>query len=202
MGPATCSIRRSGACGRIWTATGSFNFPRTMMNTAIPGQALGGSGQFSSGVAENASSGYGNYNGGFISFGTRQWHGLTMQHNFTYSKALGTGAVVQASSEYTQNDAYNLGAMYGNQNFDRKLVYNTYIVASEPWFKGSERLLGRAAGGWRSLPSSPPGRDRRSIATRGPMLRAGAPAMARTTTTTSSAFSPHPIRAGIPHISG
>jgi hypothetical protein len=131
---------------------GSFSFPRTMMNTAIPGQALGGSGQFGSGVAENASTGYGNYNGGFISFGTRQWHGLTMQHNFTYSKALGTGAVVQASSEYTQDDAYNLRTMYGNQNFDRKLVYNTYIVASEPWFKGQNGLLGRAAGGWQFAP--------------------------------------------------
>jgi hypothetical protein len=131
---------------------GYFNFPRTMMNTAIPGQANGGSGQFTSGVAENASTGYGNYNGGFISFGTRQWHGLTMQHNFTYSKALGTGAVVQASSEYTQNDAYNLGAMYGNQNFDRKLVYNTYIVAQEPWFKGQNSLLGRTAGGWQFSP--------------------------------------------------
>jgi hypothetical protein len=37
--------------------------------------------------------GDGNYNGGFISFGTRGWRGLTMQHNFTWSKALGTGAV-------------------------------------------------------------------------------------------------------------
>ena len=131
---------------------GSFNFPRTMMNTAIPGSAFGASGQLSSGVAENASMGYGNYNGGFVSFGTRGWHGLTMQHNFTYSKALGTGAVVQASSEYTQNDAYNLGKMYGNQNFDRKFVYNTYIVAPEPWFKGQNGLLGRAAGGWEFAP--------------------------------------------------
>jgi hypothetical protein len=129
-----------------------FNFPRTMMNTAIPGQANGASGQFSSGVAENASTGYGNYNGGFISFGTRQWHGLTMQHNFTYSKALGTGSAVQASSEYTQDDAYNLRTMYGNQNFYRKFVYNTYIVASEPWFKGQNGLLGRAAGGWQFSP--------------------------------------------------
>ncbi|MGA2536904.1 MAG: carboxypeptidase-like regulatory domain-containing protein, partial [Terracidiphilus sp.] len=130
--------------GNGLTAGDGFNFPRTMMNTTIPGQAFGGNGQFTSGVAENASTGYGNYNGGFISFGTRQWHGLTMQHNFTYSKAMGTGAVVQASSEYTQNDAYNLKAMYGNQNFDRKFVYNTYIVATEPWFKGQNSLLGHA----------------------------------------------------------
>ncbi|MFZ0688929.1 MAG: hypothetical protein WAM68_03800, partial [Acidobacteriaceae bacterium] len=131
---------------------GAFNFARTMMNTPIPGSPFGANGQQSSGIAENASVGYGNYSGGFISFGTRGWHGLTMQHNFTYSKALGTGAVVQASSEYTPNDPFNLGAMYGEQPFDRRLVYNTYIVASEPWFKGQNGLLGRAAGGWTFAP--------------------------------------------------
>jgi hypothetical protein len=130
----------------IWSAldSGSFNYLQpTMMNN---------SGQFSSGAALNASTGYGNYNGGFISFGTHNWHGLTMQHNFTYSKQLGTGAVVQASSEYTQNDAYNLGAMYGEQQLDRRLVYNTYIVATEPWYKGQNGLLGRVAGGWQVAP--------------------------------------------------
>jgi hypothetical protein len=132
--------------------SGGFNFPRTMQNTAIPGQANGGSGQMSSGIAENASVGYGNYNAGFVSFGTRGWHGLTMQHNFTWSKALGTGAVVQASSEYTPNDPYNLGAMYGLQNFQRKLVYNTYMIATEPWFKGQQGALGRVAGGWTFAP--------------------------------------------------
>jgi hypothetical protein len=131
---------------------GNFNFPRTMQNTAIPGQAFGASGQMSSGIAENASVGYGNYNAGFVTFGTRNWHGLTMQHNFTWSKALGTGAVVQASSEYTPNDPYNLGAMYGLQNFQRKLVYNTYLIAGEPWFKSQQGALGRVAGGWTFAP--------------------------------------------------
>ncbi len=131
---------------------GGFNFSRTMQNTPIPGQALGTNGQNSSGIAENASLGHGNYNGVFVSFGTRNWHGLTMQHNFTYSKALGTGAVVQASSEYTVNDPYNINAMYGVQPFDRRLVYNTYVVAQEPWFKGQNGLLGRVAGGWEFAP--------------------------------------------------
>jgi hypothetical protein len=131
---------------------GNFNFPRTMMNTPIPGSTFGSTGAMSSGIAENASSGYGNYNGGFISFGTRSWHGLTMQHNFTYSKAMGTGADVQATSEYTPNDPYDLGKMYGLQNFARKFVYNTYIVAQEPWFHGQNGLLGRAAGGWAFAP--------------------------------------------------
>ncbi len=120
-----------------------FPFKPTMLNS---------SGQFTSGVALNAATGYGNYNGGFVSFSTRGWHGLTMQNNFTWSKALGTGAVVQASSEYTQNDAYNLGAMYGEQSFDRRLVYNTAIVATEPWFKSQSGFLGRVAGGWTFAP--------------------------------------------------
>ncbi|HEX4310279.1 MAG TPA: carboxypeptidase-like regulatory domain-containing protein [Acidobacteriaceae bacterium] len=131
---------------------GSFNFPRTMQNTPIPGSAFGANGQQSSGVAENASVGYGNYNGAFVSFGTRGWHGLTMQHNLTYSKALGTGAFVQATSEYTPNDAFDLHKMYGVQAYDRRIVYNTYIVAQDPWFKGQQGLLGRAAGGWTFSP--------------------------------------------------
>ena len=70
-----------------------------------------------------------------------------MQHNFTYSKALGTGADVQATSEYTPNDPFDLGEMYGVQNFYHKFVYNTYIVAQEPWFKGQNGLA-RTRGRW------------------------------------------------------
>ena len=131
---------------------GGFNFARTMMNTPIVGSTFGSGGTMTSGIAENASLGYGNYNGGFVSFGTRGWHGLTMQHNFTWSKALGTGADVQATSAYTPNDPFDLHKMYGLQNFYHKFVYNTYIVAQEPWFKGQNGLLGRAAGGWEFAP--------------------------------------------------
>ena len=137
---------------------GNLSIPRTMMNTPIPAATCaqcgtyGAGGAMSSGIAENASLGYGNYNGGFVSFGTRGWHGLTMQHNFTYSKALGTGADVQATSAYTPNDPFDLQKMYGLQNFYHKFVYNTYVVAQEPWFKSQKGLLGRAAGGWEFAP--------------------------------------------------
>jgi len=60
-----------------------------------------------SGVAVNASTGFGNYNGGFASLKMADWRGLTMQSNFTWSKALGTAAVVQASSEFTPDDPFN-----------------------------------------------------------------------------------------------
>ena len=49
----------------------------------------------------STSLGYGNYNAGFITFKMNDWHGVTMQNNFTYSKALGTGAVIQATSQET-----------------------------------------------------------------------------------------------------
>jgi hypothetical protein len=104
--------------------------------------------QFSSGVSLNASVGYGNYNAGFASLKMADWRGLTMQNNFTWSKALGTGAVVQASSEYTPDDPFDLNQMYGRQAFDRKYIYNMFLVYQPPFFKGQSGILGRVLGGW------------------------------------------------------
>ena len=69
---------------------GGFNFGRTMLNTPIncpTGTEIGCSGQLTSGVGVNASLGYGNYNAGFVTLKMTDWHGLTLQQNFTYSKA-------------------------------------------------------------------------------------------------------------------
>ncbi|MGC1223929.1 MAG: carboxypeptidase-like regulatory domain-containing protein [Candidatus Sulfotelmatobacter sp.] len=119
----------------------------TMMNNL--NAAIGGtSPQMMSGPADNASTGYGNYNAGFASLKMADWRGLTLQSNFTYSKALGTGALVQATGGYTPDDPFNLGTMYGNQTFNRKFVYNFFFVYQPPFFKGQSGLLGRALGGW------------------------------------------------------
>jgi len=142
---------------------GGFNFPRTMLNTPIVGGPLdcgvpagtatcGGSGQMTSGVGVNASVGWGNYNGGFISLKANNWHGITLQENFTYSKALGTGALVQATSAYTVNDPYHLSNGYGLQGFDRKFVFNTYAMIEAPWYKSQRGIIGRIAGGWSLSP--------------------------------------------------
>jgi len=80
------------------------------------------------------------------------WHGITLQENFTYSKALGTGAYVQATSEYTTNDPFNLNNQYGLQNFDRKFVFNTYAMIDDPWYKGQHGIIGHIAGGWSLSP--------------------------------------------------
>lgn len=131
---------------------GGFTFPRSMLNTPIAGQAFGGAGQMTSGVGVNASVGHGNYNGGFVSVKVSNWHNITLQENFTYSKALGTGALVQATSEYTVNDPFNLNNGYGLQSFDRKFVFNTYALIDEPWYKGQQGLIGRLLGGWSLAP--------------------------------------------------
>lgn len=134
---------------------GGFNFPRTMLNTPLncpTGNEIGCSGQLTSGVGVNASVGHGNYNGAFVSLKMTQWHGITLQENFTWSKALGTGALVQATSQYTVNDPYNLNNGYGLQAFDRKFVFNTYAMIEDPWYKGQHGLIGHVAGGWSISP--------------------------------------------------
>lgn len=137
---------------------GGFNFPRTMQNTPVPGTGpcpgststspCGAGGQLSSGVADNMSIGYGNYNALFVTLKMADWKGLTLQSNFTWSKALGTDAVVQASSELTPNDPFNLGMNYGVQAFDRRAVETMFLVYSPPFFTGQSGFLGRALGGW------------------------------------------------------
>jgi Carboxypeptidase regulatory-like domain len=143
----------TGTCTPVnGSSGGGFAFPRSMMNTPIPGSANGGQGQLTSGVGINASVGHGNYNAGFASLRMADWNGLTMQSNFTWSRALGTGALVQATSEYTPNDAFDLDNMYGRQFYDRKFVFNTFLVYSPPFYKGQQGVVGRALGGWTVSP--------------------------------------------------
>jgi hypothetical protein len=131
---------------------GAFNFPRSMMNTPIAGNPLGQNGQLTSGIGMSVSNGYGNYNAGFISLKASDWRGLTLQSNFTYGKALGTGAIIQATSSWTVPDAYNLHNAYGLQPWDRKFMWNLFFVYQEPFYKGQHGPMGRLLGGWSIAP--------------------------------------------------
>ncbi len=132
--------------------SGGFNFPRSMMNTAIPGSDFGASGQLTSGVGMNASLGHGNYNALFVSVKTSDWNGVSMQSNFTWSKALGTGAEVQATSEATAIDPFNINTGYGLQPFDRTLVFNMYAVYQPKWYSSQSGFVGHLLGGWNIAP--------------------------------------------------
>ncbi|MGZ4826625.1 MAG: outer membrane beta-barrel protein [Terriglobales bacterium] len=133
------------------TAPG-FNFPRSMLNSPLSG-AFGANGQISGGVGVNASVGYGRYDAGFFTLKTFDWKGVTMQSNFTWSKALGTGAYVQATSQYTAVDPFDLRQGYGVQAFDRKFVYTQFIVWQPKWYRGQQGFLGHLLGGWSVAPT-------------------------------------------------
>jgi hypothetical protein len=139
-----------------------FNFPRSMMNTPLPGAApcpnstdptpCGASGQLTSGIGVNTSIGYGNYNGAFVSLKMSDWRGLTTQSNFTWSKALNTGATYQATSAATVADPFDLRTGYGVSGADRKFVYNLFFVYQPPFYKGQEGVKGHVLGGWTLAP--------------------------------------------------
>jgi hypothetical protein len=147
----------------LWSQldNGAFNFSRTMMNTAISNPAgcvpntegcFGASGQLTSGVGMNASVGYGNYNAAFFTIKMSEWHGLTLQSNFTYGKALGTGSEVQATSQFTVPDAYNMHSAYGLQPWDRKYLFNAWLVYEPTLFRNQHGFLGHVVGGWSFAP--------------------------------------------------
>src|SRR4029077_5590229 len=126
--------------------------PRSMLNTTIPGNPLGQSGQMTSGIGMSVSNGSGNYNAAFASLKMNYWHGLTLQSNFTFGRALGTGAIVQATSAWTVPDVYNLHNAYGLQNWDRKFMWNLFFVYQPPIYKGQRGVMGRLLGGWSISP--------------------------------------------------
>ncbi len=143
----------AGGCTDTNGNVGAFNFPRSLQSTPIPTTCnatttIGCSGAFTDGAFLNASIGYGNYNAGFISVKTSDWRGLTMQSNFTWSKALGTAAQAQSSSELDTLDPFNLQEQYGRQAWDRKILYNAFLVYQPPFYKGQNGAIGRILGGW------------------------------------------------------
>jgi hypothetical protein len=151
------------AVWNLWSDldNGGFNFPRSMTNTPIPSSvsSYGSNGAISQGVSLNTAAGYSNYNAGFVSVKVNDWHGITAQENFTYSKTLGTGAVSQADGSYTPNDAFDLSKTYGVQPFNRKFVFNTFVVYQIPWFKEQHGIEGRLLGGWNIAPIFTAGSD-------------------------------------------
>ncbi|MBI1766729.1 MAG: carboxypeptidase regulatory-like domain-containing protein [Acidobacteria bacterium] len=122
----------------------SWTLGRTLPSSG-PGSQL-------SSVFMQTSQGYGNYNAFFFSLEARDWKGLTVRSNYTFSKTLGTGAVTQSTSSFTIVDPWDISAMYGTQSFDLTHVYNLSALYEAPFFKGKKGVLGHALGGWTVAP--------------------------------------------------
>jgi hypothetical protein len=134
---------------QFWSAlsnTSSWTLGRTIpssIGAGFPqGQAVG--------VNGDDSSGSGNYNALYTTFTMRDWHGVTTTSNFTWGRALGTGAESQATSSYTTLNPYNVRqSMYGPQYYDYKFIYTQSFLWSEPFFRNSRGLIRYSLGGWR-----------------------------------------------------
>ncbi|HJT69237.1 MAG TPA: carboxypeptidase-like regulatory domain-containing protein [Terriglobales bacterium] len=136
---------QSQAVWSLWTdldqggAAPGFNFPVSTMT---------GTGQISSNIAMATSYGHGNYNAAFATVKLDDWKGVTLQNNFTWSKSLGLGGVVQATSGQAAVDPFNFDTQYGPEPSDRRFVNTTFLVYQLPFYHGQQGLLGRLLGGW------------------------------------------------------
>jgi hypothetical protein len=129
-----------------------FYFARSLMGTPTSNATFGSAGQVVSGMNQDVPNGYSNYNGGYVTFKTSGWRGLTLQENLTYSKALGLQPGNQSASGATDVDNYNPSVQYGRQGFDQRIIFNTFIVYDTPWYRGQSGIIGRLAGGWTLSP--------------------------------------------------
>ncbi|HTS62617.1 MAG TPA: carboxypeptidase-like regulatory domain-containing protein [Candidatus Acidoferrales bacterium] len=141
------SLIRNSAAADAWAAlykAPSWTLPRSMISQNLPGLTQ------SQGTAFNmaTSLGFGNYNALFLTHRMRDWHGITAVSNFTWGRALGTGALAQYNSSNTALDPWNMQANYGVQNYDVKFVYNTAMYWQTPWYRGQKGFLGKVFGGW------------------------------------------------------
>lgn len=147
---------KQGAVYDLWSALAKlpgWTLGRSLPSSVVPGTA---GGQLTS-LTMSTSLGYGNYNAGFVSFRLRDFHGLTGTSNFTYAKALGTGAVTQSTSSFSVIDPWNLRMMYGpnggnGRGFDTKFLFNQSLVYHLPFYKEQQGILGHLVGGWGIAP--------------------------------------------------
>lgn len=118
----------------------------------VPGKTtIGQLGQANS-IALSTSLGYSNYNGLYFSYRVHDYHGITLQSNFTWSHALGTGEATQATSSNTALNPFDMHANYGNQSFDYRYLFNIIMYYQPPWFKSQKGIVGHLLGGWTISP--------------------------------------------------
>jgi hypothetical protein len=84
-----------------------------------------------------ASQAHANYNAGFIALHERNWRGLTMDANLTYSHSLDNTAGGIQDVDRAVPNSYSLNYGYGNSAFDRKYVLNVLGTYQLPFGKGT-----------------------------------------------------------------
>jgi len=107
-----------------------------------------------SSVQMSGAFGRGNYNAAIVSLTQRNWKGITVNTNFTWSRSMGTQFYAQANNGINPNNGYdfkNWGS-YGPQPYDIRFVYNLQGLYQLPFYKTQQGFIGRILGGWAVAP--------------------------------------------------
>jgi len=164
-GFASCTAALIAKEGNNGTGNFSSQSLYTMWNHI--GAAMGALGQTSSpfyqstigstqatSVQMSGAFGRGNYNAAIVSLTARQWRGVTLNTNFTWSRSMGTQFYAQANNGINPNNGYdfkNWGS-YGPQPYDIRFVYNLQGLYQLPFFKNQQGFEGKVLGGWAVAP--------------------------------------------------
>jgi hypothetical protein len=135
----------------LWLAmskASSWTLGRTTISSPL---TAGGAGQLT-GTGLVTALGYGNYNAMFVTYRMREFHGVSLTSNFTWSRALGTANVAQSSSDFTSLDPFNLHAGYGPQSYDIPLIFNIAAYYRPDIYKTQKGIVGHIVGGWTISP--------------------------------------------------
>ncbi|MGN6592722.1 MAG: carboxypeptidase regulatory-like domain-containing protein [Terriglobales bacterium] len=92
-----------------------------------------------------------NYNAGFAALHVRNYNGLTLDTNLTWSHALGDKAENQDDDTTTSN-SFDPNYDYGTLRFDRKLVLNILGSYNLPFGRGDDSLAHRLVRNWTISP--------------------------------------------------
>lgn len=145
------SLITNDSVSDLWAAMNkipSWILGRTMISSPV---VAGGAGQATS-AGLVTSLGFGNYNALFLTYRMKEYHGVSVTSNFTWSRAMGTAVQSQASSGYTTLNPYNLQAGYGPNLFDIPLIYNIAAYYRPDVYKTQKGIIGHIVGGWTFSP--------------------------------------------------
>jgi hypothetical protein len=114
--------------------------PTTAFNSQIAGMDM------------STSTGFANYNAGFVSLRKRMSGGVAFDVNYTYSHALDVIGLNQENTNAVV-DSYNIHRQYGPSQFDRRHVVNALATFELPFGTGKRfgtdsAALDRIIGGW------------------------------------------------------
>ena len=114
-----------------------FNLWNNIQPSFVTGPATAAANQITNSMFFWASQGHSNYNAGFIALHQRNWRGLTLDANLTYSHSLDNSAGGIQDVDRAVPNSYNLNYGYGTSAFDRKYVLNVLGTYQLPFGKGT-----------------------------------------------------------------